>query len=262
MDRTLRHVVLTLLAASTIWLGSERADAVDFAPSLSDARAAETVADDAQPRPVVLTFSAPWCGWCRKMAATTFADPEVAKVADQYLWVKVDPEDDPALSARMQVHGLPHTVLLDAENRVLGSQPGYMSPEAFLKFLEESLANPAPLETIPQTLLDGLAGLDDADDPAAIVRTAVEQVSKYEAGERELILQALHDAGPKAYPHLVTLLDDERLAVRAAAGSLLLKFTAAELPFDPFAKSSVQAEQTQAWQKWLAAQTTPETPSR
>ena len=39
--------------------------------------------------------------------------------------------------------------------------PGYMSPEAFLKFLEESLANPAPLETIPQTLLDGLAGLDD-----------------------------------------------------------------------------------------------------
>ena len=250
MDRPLRRVGLTLLATAAVWLRTEHADAVDFAPSLELARAAETVADDDQTRPVVLTFSAPWCGWCRKMSATTFADPQVAAVADQYLWVKVDPEDDPALAARLQVHGLPHTVLLDAQDRVLGSQPGYMSPEAFLKFLEESLANPAPLETVPQSLLDDLAGLDDADDPAAIVRTAVEQVSKYEAGERELILQALRDAGPRVHPHLVTLLRDERLAVRAAAGSLLLNFTRADLPFDPFAGPAVRDAQAADWATW------------
>jgi thioredoxin-like negative regulator of GroEL len=249
MDRAGRRILPGLTALLALWLAARSAPAIEFATSLETAR---TQGDAA--KPVVVTFSAPWCGWCRKMSTTTFPDPQVAAVADQYLWVKLDADEEPALAARFRVHGLPHTLLLDADDRVLGSQPGYMTPAALVQFLEESLKNPQPLDGVPQPLLDALADLGKAEDPAASVKAAVELMAKQDAEGRLEVADAIATAGTQATPHLVGLLSDERLAVRAAAGYTLQKVTRADLAFDPFAAAEVREKQVASWIAWAQKQ--------
>lgn len=256
MDRAPRIRVLALTLTAGLALSS-LGRALEFAPSLAAARESGDAA-----KPVVVTFSAPWCGWCRKMAATTFPDPQVAAIAEQYLWVKLDPDEAPELAARAKVQGLPHTILLDAEDRILGSQPGYMTPGALVQFLAESLTTPQPLDGLPESMLEQLAALDQSEDPAAVVAQAIEFLARHEREDREAILTALQQAGPAVYPHLVSLLDAERLAIRSAAAGALQRLTAAELPFEPFADAALRLEQVEAWSEWIAGSVEVSEPNR
>lgn len=45
------------------------------------------------PRPVVVEMYATWCGWCKKMDKTTFADPEIAALVNEAVYmVKINGE--------------------------------------------------------------------------------------------------------------------------------------------------------------------------
>ena len=81
-----------------------------------DARAAAAAAQ----KPVLIDFTATWCGACQELAKHTFADPRVRAEASRFIAVKVDAthDDDPAVEAvmkRYKVKGLPTVVLLDAQ---------------------------------------------------------------------------------------------------------------------------------------------------
>lgn len=46
-----------------------------------------------QPRPVILDFYTDWCGWCKRMMATTYADPALSAYINQNFYpVKFDAE--------------------------------------------------------------------------------------------------------------------------------------------------------------------------
>jgi thioredoxin-related protein len=45
------------------------------------------------PKKIFIDMYTDWCGWCKKMDATTFKDPNVVKYMNQYYWaVKMDAE--------------------------------------------------------------------------------------------------------------------------------------------------------------------------
>src|SRR5690606_37831356 len=101
-------------------------------------------------------FSGPSCSWCRKMEVDTFPSEPVADIADQFLWAKVDVEEHEELAAEYNVRGLPHLVVLNAEDRVIAAQPGYQTPERFVEFLNNALENPVPIDNIVPDLLKKL----------------------------------------------------------------------------------------------------------
>jgi thioredoxin 1 len=245
--RSLRRVVAW--CSPFVWLtglAGINAGDVEFHPTIEAAR---TAGDP--DRPILLTFTSASCGWCRKLATSTFADERVTALSDRVLWVKADIDEQPALAAKFRVRGVPHTFVIDRNDRVLAAQPGYLPAEAFVTFVTEGLANPRPIDQIPDELLAKLSKLAEGEDSRAVVAQAVEMLSKQDAPGREVLLQSLHEAGTAAYPGLVALLADERLAVRAAAGELLKADSRAALPFDPFGDPATRAAQVEAWQSWL-----------
>src|SRR5262249_23573878 len=132
-SRSLRRMRVALIAAvSALWCaGTFAAGAIEFYPTPDAAKAANP--GDLRAR--VIVFGSQSCGWCRKLAADTLASPLIQEAANRFLWIKVDVDEHEDLAAQFGVRGLPHTVVADERDNVLGEQPGYLPPQPFLDFL-------------------------------------------------------------------------------------------------------------------------------
>ena len=79
---------------------------------------------------VLVDLSAEWCGFCKKMDATTWRDPKVlAAIEKDYVPVKIVDEKDPELAARYRDYGRPAIIIMDADGTELMHKRGYMKPQ-------------------------------------------------------------------------------------------------------------------------------------
>jgi thioredoxin-related protein len=242
--------LITAVVACSVTLPLSAGE-ISFHPTIEVAREAEAAADASERQPIVLAFGAAWCGWCRKMEVDTFADESVEAMADRFLWVKVDADEQPELSARFRVSGLPHTFVLNEDDRIIASRPGYMPAEDFVAFLNEALLNPQPIQDLLYDLFQELAAEQTADERRETVTGIIEHIAHVERDGRDEALRALSETGPDVWSVLVDLLHDERLAVRAASAGTLQAVARADIAFDPFAPEEERLEQTEQWRTWI-----------
>jgi thioredoxin-related protein len=111
-----------------------------------------------EPRIMVIDVYTDWCGWCKRMDATTFSDPEVAQILnEQFYPVKLDAEGKEDIviadrtfkfvpNGRRGYHEVaaivtkgrlsyPTISYLDAQGRILEASPGYKTADQFKLYL-------------------------------------------------------------------------------------------------------------------------------
>jgi|GEM_PF-4116884 len=99
-------------------------------------------------RPLLLTFHTDWCGWCRKLEASTFKAPEFLAAARGFVPVRVNGDRERGLVTMFRVSGYPTTILLDRHGRELGRVVGYKGPGPYAKFLYAAMGRRESLEKV------------------------------------------------------------------------------------------------------------------
>ncbi|MGB5106751.1 MAG: DUF255 domain-containing protein [Candidatus Zixiibacteriota bacterium] len=88
---------------------------------------------------VIVNFTTSWCGWCKKMKATTYSDPDVVDaIANQFVAAKVDGESynvlkltagditEKGLTVQYGVGGYPTTWFLEPNGNKIAPAQGYI----------------------------------------------------------------------------------------------------------------------------------------
>ena len=84
-------------------------------------------------KPVLVDFYADWCGPCQMLAPVI---EELENSRDDFLAVKIDVDQEPALAQRFSITAVP-TLLLFRNGENVKRVSGFLSKEALEQFIDE-----------------------------------------------------------------------------------------------------------------------------
>lgn len=104
----------------------------------------------AENKHMFIDFTATWCGWCKKLDANTFSQPEIVKqLNNDFVPVKVWDHDKDTLDLdgykitvkdlikkEFRVRGFPALWFVSPEGVRVGPAGGYVPPDRFLTYLD------------------------------------------------------------------------------------------------------------------------------
>jgi len=104
----------------------------------------------AQKKGVFVMVYADWCGYCHKMEATTFRDPQIiAKLNSGFIPSKLNGESPRSMviekgsitesqwAQQQGVQGFPSLIVLDSKGRTVAIYPGYLTTPQTARFLSD-----------------------------------------------------------------------------------------------------------------------------
>ncbi|MBN9691254.1 MAG: thioredoxin family protein [Verrucomicrobia bacterium] len=240
-----------LLLQALGWWGLGAAIPSGWQTNLTEARRVAEVTN----RPVLLYFTADWCGPCRQLAGTTLKDPSVQTQLEEFVPVALDLDAHSELAGQRQVSAIPTFLVLLADGTEVSRVTGYLDADRFLRFLTGALVASdvakdrqeefvRQREQIGSALKSGRVEEIKRAVPVLLKLCAERDVGRQEFARKQL--EALATAAPR---ELIIGLEHELLAVRLAVANALREVPGARFEFDPWAPEAERREAVAQWRR-------------
>ena len=134
--RPLRFIILIGLGVIAIAAISRVRAAKEIIPWRTNFADARKEADGSR-KPLMLYFTAEWCGPCQSLRSTTWASKEVEKALREYVPVKIDIDEHPDLARQYVANSIPRFVVVDSGGTIVKAADGALPPEDFIQWLTQ-----------------------------------------------------------------------------------------------------------------------------
>lgn len=124
-------VLAALVAITTISMVRQSHELIPWQTDFKDAQ----LQSHQTGKPILLDFSADWCGPCQEMRRATWSDANVAGALHEYIPVQINIDSNPQLASQFEVRGIPHLVVLNRRGDIVKFTEGGMDPSEFLRWL-------------------------------------------------------------------------------------------------------------------------------
>ena len=143
----MRAVVLGAVVATLMGAVAGHAGGPLLTSAVKDFPAAQALAV-AEGRPVLLEFSAEWCGPCQRFARDSKTSPTIQKALASVVFHPLDAEkaEGLELAKPFNVKNYPTFILTNAKGETIDRWLGYSSPERWEKSLSLAVADPTTVE--------------------------------------------------------------------------------------------------------------------
>jgi thiol-disulfide isomerase/thioredoxin len=223
----------------------------DYTNALADAKT--------QQQPLLIYFTASWCGPCRTMAHTTLTNQAVLQTLSRFTYLALDIDDHPDLAERHGIRAVPTFQIFTPFAQEVASITGYQEAGQFFAWLTNSAAEvKAILERqrrIEQRLAVAQGLLLEASPESQ--RKAVNELFDLCAEQNglpdETIKSCLDDLAKRSPALLLDGLNHPRLVVRIRAVNLLRARLGDSFDFDPWVDAGSRQKAVAQWREKLAS---------
>jgi thiol:disulfide interchange protein len=144
MRRALAPILLILIAVAIVVAASIHRRPHEVIPWRTDFDSA-LAESQRTGKPMLIDFTATWCGPCQDMRRTTWSDPNVARALTACIPIQVDIDAHPELAERYGVREIPCIAVCDGNGKPLAGQVGELSSDEFLDWLEHARVRRSPM---------------------------------------------------------------------------------------------------------------------
>ena len=134
--------MLVILGVLVLWVGLNfwmNRSAPEVVPWRADVEAARAESHQSS-KPLLLYFTATWCGPCQEMKRSVFSRQEVATALNDVVPVKIDIDRAQSFAAAHHVKAVPTFILADPAGTTLGVGEGFMPASGFADWVSKTVS--------------------------------------------------------------------------------------------------------------------------
>lgn len=208
-------------------------------------------------QPILVYFTASWCGPCKLMSRITLTDPAVVPVIAGAEHVGVDIDEHPDLAARHHVSAVPTFVLLSATEAEVARTTGFLAAADFLHWLTNSLTHAKEEETRQALARESLVQVDRllaSAETNSLALAATKLFDLCDARDSTLVQAAadrLKIIVNRDAAVLLAGMNDPRLATRLQVANVLRAKIGEAFDVDPWSDGASRAQTVSDWREKL-----------